>query len=389
MKFDFDEINDRSGTYSLKWDIKDGELPMWVADMDFKTAPCITSAIEQRAKHGIFGYTIIPDEWYDAYISWWKSRHEIQLHKDWLMFCTGVIPAISSIVRKITTPAEKVVVQTPVYNIFCNCIENNGRQILENKLVYENGNYCMDYDDLEQKLADPQTTLLILCNPQNPAGRIWSREELEKVGELCARYGVTVISDEIHCDITEPGKRYVPFASINDECRDNSITLISPTKAFNIAGLQTAAISVPSPRLRHKVWRAINTDECAEPNVFAMTAAIAALTDGGEWLDSLNEYLSESKKTVYRFLEENVPQVKALHSDATYLMWLDVSAVTDNSKELASFIRKETGLYLSAGAAYRGNGNLFLRLNIACPHSVLNDGLERLKKGINGYIANK
>lgn len=357
--------------------------------MDFKTAPCITSAVEQRAKHGIFGYTIIPDEWYDAYISWWKSRHGIELHKDWLMFCTGVIPAISSIVRKITTPAEKVVVQTPVYNIFCNCIENNGRQVLDNKLVYESGNYRMDYDDLEQKLVDPQTTLMILCNPQNPSGRIWSREELEKVGELCIRYGVTVISDEIHCDITEPGKQYVPFASINDECRDNSITLISPTKAFNIAGLQTAAISVPSPRLRHKVWRAINTDECAEPNVFAMTAAIAALTDGGEWLDSLNEYLSESKQTVYRFLEENIPQVKALHSDATYLMWLDVSALTDNSKELASFIRKETGLYLSAGAAYRGNGNLFLRLNIACPHSVLNDGLERLKKGINEYIANK
>ena len=171
---------------------------------------------------------------------------------------------------------------------------------------------------------------------------LMSREELEKVGSLCKKYGVTVISDEIHCDITEPGKQYVPFASINDDCRDNSITLISPTKAFNIAGLQSAAISVPSPRLRHKVWRGINTDECAEPNVFAVTAAIAALTDGGEWLDSLNEYLSESKKTVYRFLEENLPQVKALHSDATYLMWLDVSAVTDNSKELARFIREKT-----------------------------------------------
>lgn len=272
MKFDFDKVSDRSGTYSLKWDIKDGELPMWVADMDFETAPCITSAIERRAKHGIFGYTIIPDEWYNAYISWWKNRHGTELRKDGLMFCTGVIPAISSIVRKITTPAEKVVIQTPVYNIFCNCIENNGRQVLENRLIYGNNAYRMDYDDLEQKLADPQTTLMILCNPQNPAGRIWSREELEKVGVLCKKHGVTVISDEIHCDITEPGKQYVPFASINDDCRDSSITLISPTKAFNIAGLQTAAISVPSPRLRHKVWRAINTDECAEPNVFSVTA---------------------------------------------------------------------------------------------------------------------
>ena len=304
------------------------------------------------------------------------------------MFCTGVIPAISSIVRKITTPAEKVVIQTPVYNIFCNCIENNGRQVLENRLIYGNNAYRMDYDDLEQKLADPQTTLMILCNPQNPAGRIWSREELEKVGALCKKHGVTVISDEIHCDITDPGKGYIPFASVSDTCREISVTCVAPTKAFNMAGLQTAAAIVPDEFLRHKVNRGLNTDEVAEPNAFAIWAAIAAFNEGGEWLDALREYIYENKLIVDTYVKDQLPQVKLVRSEATYLLWLDCTGICSNSEELADFIRERTGLYLSDGVQYGRTGEHFLRLNVACPKSRLMDGLLRLKRGIDQYIVN-
>ena len=291
MKYDFDKVVNRRDTYSLKWDVKENELPMWVADMDFETAPEIINAIEKRAAHGVFGYTDVPKEWYQAICNWWEMRHHFQMQQDWLMFCTGVIPAISSIVRKLTTPNENVVIQTPVYNIFFNSIVNNGCRVLESPLVYENGLYRIDWEDLEEKLANPQTTLMILCNPQNPAGIIWDQETLEKIGDLCAKHHVTVIADEIHCDLTDPGKEYIPFASVSGNCRENSITCIAPTKTFNIAGLQTAAIMVPNPQLRYKVNRAINTDEVAEPNVFAVTAAIAAYQEGAEWLDELRAYI--------------------------------------------------------------------------------------------------
>lgn len=386
MPYDFDTVINRKNTASLKWDVAENELPMWVADMDFQTAPEIREAIESRAAHGVFGYSVIPDEWYDAYIGWWKNRHGFEMEKDWLIFCTGVIPAISSIVRKITTPAEKVVLMTPVYNIFFNSVLNNGRQVLENKLVYDGKSYHIDFDDLEKKLADPQTTLMLLCNPQNPAGIIWDRETLSRIGELCCKYRVTVISDEIHCDLTDPDCSYIPFASVSEECRSISITCIAPTKAFNIAGLHTAAVSVPDPYLRHKVWRGLNTDEAAEPNAFAVTAAVAAFTKGEKWLDELREYIYENKKYAESYISENIPQIKALPEKATYLMWLDITGTGGSSSQLAEFIRRETGLYISDGKEYGGDGKHFLRMNIACPRSVLKDGLERLKKGIEIFV---
>ena len=386
MKFDFDKHNDRRGTNSLKWDVSDGELPMWVADMDFETAPIIKKAVEERVSHGIFGYTDIPDKWYDAVGEWWKKRHNFKLKKNWLVFCTGVVPAISSIVRKLTSPAENVLIQTPVYNIFFNCIVNNGRNIIENSLVYRDGQYEVDFNDLETKLSDPQMRLMILCNPHNPVGKIWGRETLARIGELCAKYGVTVISDEIHCDITEPGCSYIPFASVSDLCADISITCIAPTKAFNIAGLQTSAVSIVNPHLRHRVWRAINTDEVGEPNAFAIDAAIAAFTGGEEWLDELCQYISAGKRIVKKFLEEELPEIYLVQSQATYLLWLDCGNITDDSTELAEFIRSETGLYLSAGAQYGKAGKHFLRMNIACPHERIRDGLTRLKKAVKLYI---
>lgn len=387
-KFDFDTPVDRRNTGSLKWDVAENELPMWVADMDFPTAPAVRSAIEKRASHGIFGYSILPDAWENAYIGWWKSRHGVTFEKGSLIFCTGVIPAISSIVRKLTTPAEKVVVLTPVYNTFFNSILNNGRVVSECPLVYDEKTaaYSIDFAALEAALADPQASLMILCNPHNPIGKIWDMKTLAQIGALCAKHGVTVISDEIHCDLTDPGKSYVPFASVSEECRKISITCLAPTKTFNLAGIQTAAVAVSDRFLRHKVWRALNTDEVAEPNAFAVDAAIAAFTEGGEWLDALRSYLAENKAVAADYIKKNIPMLRAVPSDATYLMWLECTGkAAGHSDRAATFIRKNTGLYLSAGRVYRGDGQNFFRLNIACPRTTLQDGLQRLKKGLEEY----
>ena len=387
--YDFDTAVDRRGTGSLKWDVAENELPMWVADMDFQTAPAVREALERRARHGVFGYAIVPDAWYEAYMGWWKDRHGLKLEKDWLIFCTGVVPAISSMVRKLTTPAEKVLIQTPVYNIFFNSILNNGRQVLESPLVYENGGYRIDFGDLERKLSDPQTTLMILCNPHNPVGKIWDRDTLERIGELCFRHHVRVISDEIHCDLTAPGCAYVPFASVSEHCRQISVTCIAPTKAFNLAGLQTAAVAVPDPVLRHKVWRGLNTDEVAEPNAFAVDAAVAAFTRGADWLDALREYIFENKRLTEEFVKKEIPGVTAVPSQATYLSWLDCTALSAPAEELASFLREKTGLYLSSGEQYGGQGKWFLRLNLACPRTVAQDGLRRLKEGVLAFEARR
>lgn len=379
MTYDFDTVTDRRSEFSMKWDVKDGELPMWVADMDFKTAPEITEAIIKRAEHGIFGYTDVPARWKNAVISWYEKRHSLEIDYDRLMFSTGVVAAISSLVRKLTTPNENVVLLTPVYNIFFNSIINNGCRAKECPLIYDREKYEINWTDFEEKLSDKQTTLFILCNPHNPTGVIWDRETLARIGKLCKKYHVTVISDEIHCDLTDPGYDYVPFASVNDECKYNSITCIAPTKTFNLAGLQTSAVYVPDEYLFHKVWRALNTDEIAEPNVFAMTASIAAYEHGEKWLDELREYLYLNKKTVHGFIEKNIPEINIVNSHATYLLWLDCSKICENSDALADDIRSKTGLYLSKGSAFGKGGEAFLRMNAACPKRTLDDGLGRLK----------
>lgn len=384
-RFDFDTPLDRRGTGSMKWDVAPDELPMWVADMDFETAPAVRDAIAHRAAHGAYGYTDVTDAWAKSYTDWWHTRHGLDIRPDWLVFCTGVIPAISSTVRKLTTPAEKVVVLTPVYNIFFNSILNNGRVPLECPLDYdpETLTYSLNFSRLEACLSDPQASLLILCNPHNPIGKLWDRETLSRIGSLCRENGVVVLSDEIHCDLTAPDTSYLPFASVSPDCRDNSVTCLAPTKAFNIAGIQTAAVMIPNPHLRHKVWRALNTDEVAEPNVFAVEAAVAAFTRGGEWLDALRVYIQSNRKRVENFVKAEIPLLRVVPSEATYLLWLDCSAVTEDSEALAGSIRARTGLYLSAGTIYRGNGAHFLRMNIACPRCTLEDGLDRLKRALD------
>ena len=381
MRYDFDTVYNRRNTGSMKWAVPEGELPMWVADMDFMTATEIIDALGKRVEHGIFGYTEINDEWYEAYINWWKRRHGIVYEKDCLLFCTGVVPAISSIVRKLTTPNENVVIQTPVYNIFFNSIINNGCRVLENRLLYSDGKYCVDFADLEEKLADPQTNLMILCNPHNPIGKIWSRDTLAQIGELCKKYHVTVISDEIHCDITVPGKSYIPFASVSETCRDISITCIAPTKTFNLAGLQTAAIYVPDRFLYNKVRRAINTDEVAEPNCFAVIGAIEAFNRGEIWVNEMNAYVAENRRIAEEYIRENIPKTVIISSEATYLLWIDISRI-GTSDHVAEIIRKENGLYITSGSEYGSNGEGFLRMNLACPRVLLMDGLNRLKEGL-------
>lgn len=385
MKYDFSKLTDRKQSLSLKWDVEENELPMWVADMDFETAPEIIAALSNRVEHGIFGYNIVGDEYYQSIQNWWQRRHHFQMEKDWLMFCTGVVPAISSIVRKMTTVGENVLIQSPVYNIFYNSILNNGRHVLSSDLVYDGKEYHIDFADLEKKLALPQTTMMILCNPHNPIGKIWDLQTLKRIGELCHKYHVIVVSDEIHCDITIPEKEYIPFASVSKINQDISITCIAPTKAFNLAGLQTACICVPNPVLRQKVNRGINTDEVAEPNSFAITATIAAFNQGEAWLEELRKYIGENKRIVAQFVQEKLPELTVVSSEATYLLWIDCSKICQNSVELVNYLRQETGLYLSDGYEYGVNGMQFVRMNVACPKARLEDGLNRLYNGIKAY----
>jgi len=380
MKYDFDRIIDRRNTGSLKWDeSREGELPLWVADMDFETAPCVKESLQKRVEHGIFGYSIIPPEWADSYIYWWKKRHNFTINRDSLIFSTGVVPAISSCVRKLTSVAEKVLIQTPCYNIFFNSIVNNGRYVVESPLDFDGKEYKINFERLEKDLSDPQVSLMILCNPQNPTGNIWTKEELARIGDLCKKYGVTVISDEIHCDITEPGFNYTPFASASETCAQISVSCIAPTKCFNIAGINSAAVVVPNPHLRHKVWRALNTDEIAEPNAFAVAATVAAFTQGEDWLNQLNEYLFENRRYAEAILS-SIPEdkVTVVKGKATYLLWV---RVFKNGDKFAEELRKNTGLFINGGTEYGKTGEEFVRINLACPRKILEEALSRFKTG--------
>ena len=385
VSFDFNKMTDRFNTNSYKWDVGHKELPMWVADMDFETSPSIVNAMQNRLNHHIFGYTYIPDAYYQAVAQWWEKRHQFHVKKEWILFCSGVVPAISSIVRKMTKNGDKVLVLSPVYNIFYNSIINNQREALSSELVYNDNEYSIDYDDLEEKFSDPDTTMMIFCNPHNPIGKIWDNETLEKIGNLCIKHNVLILSDEIHCDLTHPGKQYIPFASISEEIAQICITCVAPTKTFNLAGIQTSSIIVPNSELRKLVNRGINTDEVAEPNVFAIEATIAAFTKGEPWLGALLEYLMENKKLIEHFITSQLPMLQLMHSEATYLAWIDCGNVTNDTKRLSDFIRKETGLYVSEGSIFGSNGNHFIRLNYACPKERLEDGLQRLKNGIAAF----
>lgn len=392
IRFDFDEVIDRRGKNFLKWDIKENESPMWVADMDFKTSPAIIEGIKKRVNDGIFGYSNICNKWYESYISWWKNRHDVDIEKEWLIFSSGVIASISSIIRRLSQPGENILLQTPVYNIFFNCVLNNGRNVLENNLLYKNNNYFIDWDDLEKKLSDKQVSMMILCNPHNPMGKIWSENDLLNIGLLCKKYNVILVSDEIHCDLVDFNHVYNSFIKTEKIFEELGIVLISPTKAFNIAGIQTSAVVVKNNFLRHKVWRGLNNDEVGEPNIFAVDAVINAFNNkiSESWLDDVRKYIFENKKIVSEFIKNELPEIFIANGEATYLMWLDCEKILYKNKkqvDLCDFIREKTGLFLSDGKTFRGNGENFLRINVACPRKILFDGLDRLKTGILEYVS--
>lgn len=384
MKYDFDTILDRQHTNSEKWDVKPGELPMTTVDMDFKTAPEIMQAMKDKINAGAFGYEYPSQEYFDAVAHWYKIEHNAEAQTSWMRFATGVIPSITASVNHLSHTGDNVLLMEPVYNTFYNSILNSGRHALASQLKYDRSTYTysVDWDDLEEKMSNPLTTLMILCNPHNPTGYVWSRDELMRIIKLAQKYGVIVISDEIHGDLVLKGPDYTPTFSLPEEYRQNLVTLVSTSKTFNVAALHAATGIVANPILREHFTRAINKYEVAEPNLLAIPGTIAAYTQGADWLHQLKKYLLDNREYLEQFISDNLPQLHVVPGTATYLVWIDVSEVTKDSNALAQKIRQETGLIINPGTYYHGNGNEFIRINIAYPLTQIKDGLTRLAKAI-------
>lgn len=386
MKYDFDKQISRRGTSSCKWDSADREdiLPMWVADMDFHTAPAIVDALRKRMEHGIFGYTRVPDSYYEAVSGWFSRRHDWQIDREWIICTTGVVPAVTAIIKSLTEPGDKVLIQPPVYNCFFSSTRNNCCETAESPLVFSGNTYTVDYYDLESKAADPKVKVMLLCNPHNPAGRVWRREELVRIGEICIRNGVTVIADEVHCELVLPGYSYTPFASISEEFRSHSVSCVSPSKAFNIAGLQIANVVCADAERRAKISRAISCNEVCNVNPFGVIATEAAYNEGEEWLDELVGYLSSNYLYMQKFCSEHLPEFPLAKLEGTYLVWMDCRALGMTSEELCRLLMSEAGLWLNAGSMYGAEGDGFMRWNIACPQAVLKEGLNRFADFVHG-----
>ena len=387
MNYDFDKLTQRRGTGSYKWDhefhgqhgVVEGDiLPMWVADMDFETAPCITEALRKRVEHGIFGYTQVPDSYYDAVINWFSRRHRWTIRREWIQYTSGVIPALSCVIKALTMPSERVLLQTPAFNCFFSSIRNNGCEVLELPLNMD-GSSLIDWAAFEELCADEKTTLFVLCNPHNPIGHIWTREELERMNDICLRHGVKVVSDEIHCELTMPGLEYVPFASVSQACLDNSVTLNSPSKAFNTAGLQIANIVCAQSEWQRRIDRAININEVCDVNPFGVVALQAAYNEGEEWLDALRQYLYENYRALRDFLASELPQLKVNRLEATYLPWIDIRATGMTSDQFTDLVLEKSHVALSSGTSYGKAGEGYVRLNMACPRPRLMEALQRIK----------
>ena len=381
-KYDFDEPIPRRGTNSVKWDEEPAAdiLPMWVADMDFRTAPCVVEALRRRVEHGIYGYATVPESYYGAVTSWFARRHGWAPGADWILPVTGVIPALSAILRALTRPGDRVLVLTPVYNHFFIAIDNSGCTAAECELTYSGNRYTVDFDALERRAADPAVKLMLLCNPHNPAGRVWTPEELRRIGDICLRRDILVVADEIHCELVMPGFRYTPFASLCEEFERRSVTCTSPSKAFNLAGLQVANIFAADAALRARIGHSLQINETGEIGPFAIEALIAAYDEGAEWLDALNEYLHGNYRFSREYFDRNLPQYPVLPLEGTYLVWVDCRASGLTSDELETKLLEEAKLRINPGAIYGEAGRDFIRLNIACPRKLLAEGLDRLRK---------
>lgn len=388
--FDFDTVINRRGTNSYKWDIVKEEdvIPLWVADMDFKAAPAILEALKKRVEHGVFGYTLVPDSYYEAIINWFARRHNWQIDRSWIIYTTGVVPAVSCAIKALTLPGEKVLIQTPDYNCFFSSIKNNGCEVAENELVRRGDSYEVDFEDFERQCADEKTTVFLLCNPHNPAGRVWTKEELERMNDICLTHGVRVISDEIHCELVMPGHRFTPFAAISDACRDNSVVLNSPTKAFNIAGLQIANIICADPAMRRRIDRAVNINEVCDVNPFGVVALQAAYNESEEWLDSLNHYIWGNYLALKEFIAKELPRLEVARLEGTYLAWVDIKATGLTSDEAYGKLMKEGRVYVNSGTMYgRRAGEGYLRINLACPRATLLEGMKRMGGVLRQYLS--
>jgi len=385
MAYDFDAIVDRQGLNSVKWSVAPGELPMWVADMDFQVAPAIEQAVLARAARPSFGYQEIPDEWAQSVANWWGTRHGWHIDTSHISFCTGVVPALGSIVRTLVPQGGGVVVQSPVYNHFFSAIDSSGRKIVSNDLVYDGGCYHIDWDDLALKFADPATSLFILCNPHNPTGEIWTQDDLARMGALAKAHGVVVVSDEIHCDITDPAVRYTPFALAAPDCP--AVYCVSATKTFSIPGLHTSAVIVDDDALRERVFRGLNRDDMAEPNSFAIDATIAAFNEGGPWVDEMCAYVQVNKDRAAEAIE--AMGLHVVPGKATYLIWVDCASLVGEGGDVTDFchfMRKTTGLFVNEGIQYRGAQ--FFRMNLGCSRALVDDGLERLANAVDAWRIN-
>ncbi|MDY5090097.1 MAG: MalY/PatB family protein [Prevotella sp.] len=385
-QYNFDKLTQRRGTNSYKWDETDDPnvIPVWVADMDFETAPCIVKALQERVAHGIFGYTFVPESYYEAVINWFSRRHGWRIDRSWIEYTSGVVPALSATIKALTQPGDKVLVQTPVYNCFFSSIRNNGCEIVESPLLHSANTYVINFVDLEQKLSDPAVKLFILCNPHNPAGRVWTPDELRHINDLCLRHNVRVVSDEIHCELTMPGYTYTPFASVSEASLNNSVTLNSPSKSFNTAGLQIANIISNDAAIRRRINRAININEVCDVNPFGVIALQAAYNEGEAWLEALKAYLYANYVALQSFFAEQLPQLPVTKLEGTYLVWVDISATGLDADSLTDRLLHEAKVMVNSGTMYgREAGKHFIRINIACPKARLMEVLTRMQQEIN------
>lgn len=390
MEYDFSRPTDRRGTDSYKWDSAPEAdiIPLWVADMDFETFPGITEALQRRVAHGIFGYTRVPEAYYEAVCRWFKKRHGWHINREDIIYTSGVVPAVSAVIKALTLPGDQVIVQGPVYNCFFSSIRNNGCEMVSNSLIYnkEELRYEIDFDDLERKLKHERARLMLLCNPHNPGGRVWTRDELTRVAELCRKYGVRVVSDEIHCELTLYDNEYVPFGSLPDELSRDSITCCSPSKAFNTAGLQIANIVCRDAEVRNRIDRAININEVCDVNPFGVIALQAAYSDEGyEWLTQLRKYISANYDLLMERFARELPKCKVMRMEGTYLAWIDCSELHISSDEIEEMLMHENKVWVNAGSMYGAEGAAFIRINMACTSELLNEGITRIVNGLGAY----
>jgi len=388
MKYDFDKRIDRTGTASYKWDQSEklfgrpDILPLWVADMDFEAPKEVVEAIVQRAQQGIYGYTVRTQSFYDAIVGWMSKRHQWQIEQDWLSSSPGVVPALSLMVQTFTEPGDGIILQSPVYYPFYDVIQMNGRQVVNNPLILRDGRYEIDFELLEKQAAGG-AKMLLLCSPHNPGGRVWKREELERIAEICTKHGLLVVADEIHHDLVLPGHKHVPYASLSEACAQGSVTCIAPSKTFNLAGLQAAAVVIPNAEIRRKYNAALKTLSIHMESYFGLTATEASYAHGEEWLEQLLVYLKGNLDELTDFLGKNVPEIKVIQPEGTYLAWMDCTAISTKPQDLKRLMFEKAGVAFTEGSVFGEQGAGYLRVNLACPRSLLLEALEKFANAIN------